>query len=539
MKTSIKIGLLVLVGMFSACSDKETDNKIIDATKDIKFKVDFADYNAEQEFDVTRATNSNGRLNQQVVNLGNGILALCTLQRDTTQQNKSIATRVLPNDTYTMLAYDHTTHAFKGEMTGTIVGGAFAASGGKKSISLPPATYDFVLFNSKVTRSGNQLSVARSNIAGALIGRTTQTLTATPEYQSVSFTLKHVGAKVRMKITGYRQFTNAKATLSSSAVPGTIVYDATTGVQTAGSNAAMSESLTFGSGTYNAGKYIGYSGQETSFIPGTNVASLILKFTGGSIYSQNMGNAPAIGLHPVPAISLQQNGAYVLNVKLAYSFYYLMSDGSIGMLNQTIYGGGNKTPIGVVLSQSNSLAIALNDANNRHAYSYGWGGSVQFNTTMSTSFSDNLNDMHGYDYTWTSTYCTPACDWYTPRGNSMMSPGDPAFPAFYAAGQYTPRPGSTYWHLPSMGEWAYVYTALGGGDLSALYDWGEYSWNGDLAYLAFDQVNGQRPAKQYWTSSEYNANFCISVAVSDTRIKWDNSVNKGGFGLWVRPFINY
>ena len=225
MKTSIKIGLLVLVGMFSACSDKETDNKIIDATKDIKFKVDFADYNAEQEFDVTRATGSNGKLNQQVVNLGNGILALCTLQHDTTQQNKSIATRVLPNDTYTMLAYDHTTHAFKGEMTGTIVGGAFAASGGKKSISLPPATYDFVLFNSKVTRSGNQLSVARSNIAGALIGRTTQTLTATPEYQSVSFTLKHVGAKVRMKITGYRQFTNAKATLSSSAVPGTIVYE--------------------------------------------------------------------------------------------------------------------------------------------------------------------------------------------------------------------------------------------------------------------------------------------------------------------------
>ena len=81
----------------------------------------------------------------------------------------------------------------------------------------------------------------------------------------------------------------------------------------------------------------------------------------------------------------------------------------LGLINKTIFGGGTKTPVGVVVSQSNNLAIALRDANNgaQYAWSYGWSSTTQFNTTMSDDFSTNLSDMRGYEYTWASTYCTP------------------------------------------------------------------------------------------------------------------------------------
>lgn len=546
-KQMILSGLLsVALLSLTACGnddDKTTDDGQKDTAQTIRFKLNFADYNAEQELDVTRAANRQDTIEQQTVDLGNGLVALMTLQRDTEQSPKQAATRSLANDTYTMLAYDAATHAFKGDVTGTVSGGVFTATSANKHIKLAPGNYDFVCFNSKVTRSGNTLTVSRADAGEALIGRTTQTITATPLEQEVPFTMLHMGAKVRMKLTGYRAFSGVNGTLASvgGSVPGTVVYDAATGTQTTGSGAAMSANLTFGSSsdTYT-GTHIGYSGQETFFVPGTNVAGLRFTFTSGTIYHRNMANS-ALTLHPNSPITLQQNGAYVLNVKLMYSFLYLMSDGSTGLINKTIFGGGTKTPVGVVVSQSNNLAIALRDANNgaQYAWSYGWSSTTQFNTTMSDDFSTNLSDMRGYEYTWASTYCTPACDWYAPRGSSEMSPGQPAFPAFYAAGHYTPRINGDPWHLPTVGEWSYVYTALGLGDSSVLSNWGTYTWDGDFANLAFDQVQGQRINKMYWTSSEATSWSAGTVSINDTQFNWDHTVGKGGGRLSVRPFFKY
>ena len=169
---SVILGSALLI--LAACSNddnKTTDEGQVSATQAIEFKVDFADYNAEQEVGVTRA-NKEVKLEQQMVDLGNGILAQCTLQRDTTKQTKSAATRALANDTYTMLAYDAATHAYKGDITGTVTGGVFTATSANKDIILTPGTYDFVLYNSKVTRSGNNLTVNRADADAALIGRT-------------------------------------------------------------------------------------------------------------------------------------------------------------------------------------------------------------------------------------------------------------------------------------------------------------------------------------------------------------------------------
>ena len=178
--------LLSILGAFvlllTACSNE--DNNALDGGKKdvqtVEFKVKFADYNDDQNISVTRAGSKEVKLEQKTIDLGNGLLADCTLQRDTTKQKRYATTRTLANDTYTMLAYDAATHTFKGEMTGTVTGGIFTATSSNASINLTPGTYDFVLYNSKVSRSGNNLTVTRTNADVALIGRTTQTITASP-----------------------------------------------------------------------------------------------------------------------------------------------------------------------------------------------------------------------------------------------------------------------------------------------------------------------------------------------------------------------
>lgn len=368
--------LSVALLSLTACSDdnNKTSGNEINVVQSIEFKVDLADYNSEQEADVTRTTSREVKLERRMVELGNGVLAQCTLQRDTTRQDKP-ATRVIPNDTYTMLAYDNATHTFKGAVTGTVTAGVFTSTSANKDIILEASkTYDFVLFNSKVSRSGDNLTVTRANADAALIGRTTQTIAATPRKQKITFTLKHVAAKVKIKLMGYMNFSGVKANLESvnaTDVPNSSVYDAATGTWTAGAGVTVTENITYGANpeeAYKAETYTSTSG-DLQFMPATDVSKFKLTFTAGTIYNQNMANA-SLTFNPTTPLQLEQNGAYVLNVKLMYKFLYLMTDGSTGFIETTTYGGGTKTPIAVVVSRSKRLAIALKDAGGGAKYKW-------------------------------------------------------------------------------------------------------------------------------------------------------------------------
>ena len=542
-KIFFKASLLLVAGMLAACSSNDdneenngTRNGKVDVTKAVEFKVDFADYNDNGETDMTR-TNSNGAvLQQQTVNLGNGILALCTLQRDTTKQAKSATTRTLPNDTYTMLAYDHATHAFKGEVTGTITGGVFSYSG-DKAIELEPGTYDFVLFNSKLQRSGNYLNVTRANASDAFIGRTTQAITATPYHQLVPFTMKHAAAKVKFKLTGYMDFPAVTAHLYPMNVNGFVTgssYDASTATWQAGQRAIEYIPLTFNAATAATDTYVSTSNEEVYFTPKAETSIINFHFNSGTIYQQNMSGK----MVNLKDMELDPNGAYVFNVKLMYNFLYLMSDGTTGFFQETTYGGGEKTPIGLVFSQSRHLAMALKDASNGPLPwdgSTGWQPTPGDNTTLFYTPTDMFNDMDGYKWTWdpNGTY-----DHTTIKANSSR------YPAFYAAGHYTPTlptgvilTGSIvgkHWHLPSHGEWKLAVGALGFGDISNL---NAYNINrqiyGYLWDIAFTQVGGdvlcRYGTKRYWTSTEDghyniptlepNPTYMRMLWTSDTRVE--------------------
>lgn len=522
----------------AACSNDENkeNNEKVDVTKAVEFKVDFADYNDKGEADITRAGSKAEepvKLEQKMVDLGNGVLAECTLQRDTTKQTRPAATRAIPNDTYTMLAYDAATHTLKGEITGTVTSGVFTSTSANKDIILEAGnTYDFVLFNSKVTRSGNNLTVTRTDADAALIGRKTETIAATPKRQQISFTLKHVGAKVQLKLTGYMNFSGVTATLASvnaTDIPSSSTYDASTGTWSTGAAAAVNENITYGANpeeAYKAETYTATSG-DVMFMPATDVSKLKLTFTAGNIYKQNMANA-SLTFNPKTSLQLEQNGAYVLNVKLMYNFLYLFSDGSTGFINETTYGGAPaataKTPIAVVVSQNKHMAVALKKSTivvDDYHLGVQWRNysSTYYGTKMNThrlpdiktpngglNYAFSHPEVSGKNETWDPTYSSEYVTGDKVKANNRI------FPPFYMAARYDP--GVTYtgspalvWYLPSATDWVYVLTALGMGDKNLLADtqYGNLQRRVpcyvDLIDVAFKQVDGDI-IRKCWTSTE-------------------------------------
>ena len=578
------IALLVL----TACSNNDEnaiENGKVDVAQGIEFKVNFADYNTEQSVNVTRAPKEDIKLAKSDIDLGNGIVAECTLQRDTVKRENAPRTRVLFNSyAYTMLAFDASTHAYKGSVTGNVTysGGNwdFTPTSSNESISLAPGTYDFVLYNDKVTRSGNNLTVTQANAADAWIGRTTQVITATPRKQKVAFIMKHAGAVVKIRLEGYGEFDIANTTgilssVNSTAIPSSAVYDAANDSWTMGTGTAVSSNTTFSStlgemdpwGANNTLVYRAIS-SEIAFLPSTDVSKLKFTFTNGKYYNLNLAGAGLI-FNPASPLKLDKNGSYILNIKLKKNFIYLMSDGTRGFFKDTTYGGGTKTPIAVVVSRSKHLAIALTDANNGNPCDWCTTAPIHVSTPYNkSSVGKNTFDQtslyNGYSETWDASAST---DNVTVKGTSSD------FPAFKAAAEYTPTlPAGVQltgkmigkkWFLPSLGEWKLACFELGGNDDSSGMQsqqttWGHlegyYSWWYDLlATEAFTQVGGtsftedprvaQPVSDYYWSSSESNGYYPCTIYGVLHGFRWWWATYEGNTTgntlVHVRSFIHY
>lgn len=197
--------MFMLLTVFAACSsDDNLDNGKgnVDVASKFEFPVTFADYNSDVQVGNTRAANSSDTLKHEFVNMGHGIVADVTLQRDKENLSgnpaKAASTRTLTNDSYTMLAYQ--SGVLKGELKGSISGGNFIPNAGDpESMSLAPGNYDFVLYpTTTFTRNGNNLTPNNADEA-TMLGRTNYTVTARPQKQKVPFEMKHTAARVRVK----------------------------------------------------------------------------------------------------------------------------------------------------------------------------------------------------------------------------------------------------------------------------------------------------------------------------------------------------
>ena len=530
----------------SACHgelDNQPDGKV-NTAKQITFKVNFEDYNADEEVQGTRALASD-TLSKQVIDLDNNLLAEVSIQRDTTKADRA-TTRALSNGTYTMLAYQGST--LKGEVTGTVNNGEFYVTG--TPMVLAPGTYDFVLY-SDLTRSGNTFIVDRSNMSNAQIGRTTGVvITSQLETQEVVFNLKHLGARMKIKLTGYMPYPAMSATLSSvnaTSVPNQVVYDAVADSWTGYTHAALSENCTFpANNTWAVGNNGGAAGFVDDinypsltndyyyFLPTTDASKLKLTLNGGKIYRVDFGNHNvSLALAPNPAVVMANNKSYIINVKLRPNYLYLMSDGSTDFVNATQYTHlkksdgtplyrdkqGNvlttpKVPVGLVVSQSKRLAMALHDDYDHtltwyvgptvhHLNNKYYGDGTQWYPSRA-DLEQMLEDMDGYRYTWegAGTY------------DGTIKANQPTrFPFVAHTANYrnyliahgvnlTGVMATANWYLPSSGEAALMVKNLGFGeeDFTNL-GYLRYKWASTAFNLGISEVGGQAPGISFMNLS--------------------------------------
>lgn len=563
----LAIAMFMLLTVFAACSsDDNLDNGKgkVDLASKFEFPVTFADYNSDVQVGNTRAAaDASDTLKHEFVNMGNGIVADVTLQRDKENLSgnpaKSASTRTLLSGDYTMLAYQG--GVLKGELKGVIYGGSFYPNAGDpESMSLAPGNYDFILYPTTLfTRSGNNLTLVGAR-EYAMLGRTNYTVTATPQKQKVAFEMKHAVARVRVKFYTYVKVQPSNIDVSFSAanpaeVPSSAVYDAATGTwSTSGTGGAFSFG---GSNAWTESGSVTYSYTSPNYayiFPGSNITNLKATFSNATIYTENLsGKSLTFALTPV--LASVANGSYLISITFHYNFLYLMTDGTTGLFSETTFGGGTKTPIAVVASQSKRLAAALNNAGSYAYFSntYGTHNSSQipepgwYQGFNQSSFDADGAD--GYKFTWEAA---GSADGTTIKANEQTK-----YPAFYNAGHYVPTlpagkvlTGSIVgkkWFLPSAGEIAKLYTgvrtvsgvyynpqSMGGGMYSTTnYENNTYQYNPEAPWgmlrMAFLQVGGETPDNILTSSTIGNSYFTMSV----TYLQKDNG------GGPIRPFIHY
>ncbi|ERK04328.1 hypothetical protein HMPREF1218_2043 [Hoylesella pleuritidis F0068] len=539
-----------------------TEDGKVNTAKAIEFKVDFSDYDTDQKVSGTRSELYTPT-KEAYVNLGNGIMAQVTIKQDTkTSKTSEATTRALSNDTYTMLAYDQATHTFKGEVTGTVTGGVFTATSTNKDIILAPGSYDFVLYNSKVTRSGNNLSVSRANAGTAMVGRTSYYVTHTPQKQKVTFQMKHAAARVRFQYMADAVISSSSATIesvNSTDVPNTAIYDAAMGTWSNGNGAAVSDHFSMPASTglaYAESLYYSDGTQYLYFLPSTPMEKLKLKNINAIIYNISASGVE-LTLNPLydflthSNVKMEANKSYVVVITFHPNFLYLMSDGSIGSYTETTFGGGSKTPIALVISRGDRLAMGLKPLG---AYKH-WGNSMRWHQQSNSSLLFFLSGgfADGYDLTWDPAQSVDG----TVKGS------DPNCEAFYDAGQYgttlanelaaqgktlAPSIAAKKWFLPNVKQLSKVITNIGFGDgMTLIVNYNtQVGWYRFIVSNALGRVGGQLNMPDgIWTSDENSYTDAIRLhdAVlggyggTPATVEFEH-VGKG-YGGQVYPFVHY
>lgn len=566
-KISFFNGLLILFASLQIVACQNEDDKTlltpdgkVDVSKAVQFKVNFADYNADEQIKSSRAGNTtNDTISRQFVELENGLVADIVIKKDRKPSPKPVATRALENGSYTMLAYKNGT--LLDSLKGTVSGGTFTVSDSRDGMGLGVGTYDFILYNDKVTRNGNKLFVKRENMETALIGQTQYTVTASPQKQQVDFVMKHAAARlsIYLEIPNYehyeiqRPYDIQKAdfiSLPSTGITSVASYDPAT------DNWSTDENK-----EYEHKDISKYGQTYYYFLPSTDFSKVGVRAREGKLFRMDLT------AHPIQfplfrnSTILSANGSYSAFVQVHPKYYYLMSDGTIGLLDKTIKYGGTKTPIGIVLSRSKRLAIAVGPIPGYTSDSHitgkwqtidnpvGWSNSHQiFNSKVypSGNLFSALNDLDGEHNTWDAS---ASKDGVTIKANEKEK-----FPAFYAAAHYgeklaqrgvhlTNGMENKRWFLPSVGEMAYAYRVLGFGEDNSFPGGSSYKalWYYSLWKGAFIDVDGADystdGAVYFFTSTQYDNGYAGMIIFRDQEME---------FGDWptdksqeIRPFVHY
>ena len=558
----ILLALLLTAGVlaFTACSkedNNESGQKI--TMQAVQFRM--AEEGFGTDIEVTRAA---AQPSLPVTTELSDCEAETTVENEPAEQSAAATRGVTTPTHYTIRVYKG--GVMQGEMKGTFTATSFTPDGGSPTeIQLARnQTYDFVCFNDQVVPVGDRLEVSLANAATARIGRQQITLGTTD--QTVSLSSKHVGVRVRTRLTVKKDIPALTAMISSaSPIPQTVSYNPADGSYNVKANAAMTaEANSFSASTeakYTASNYgQNYAYTSTAdyhyFLPKTDLAALQVNFTGGTLFRETLSG----WLRPTKTSKeADANETYLVKAKMKPTFLYLMSDGSHGTLKDTPFGGvgGTKTPIAVIIDKVGHMAVALRNAYSSNEFwadpHYAYAGYLNTNThsvDMSHAETALTTDAtSGIDETWDANYSTGVV-----RGDKVKG-RNPDFPPFkacvdYGSGiSYSGSPTLT-WYLPSSSDFRVLYDNLGFGDRSVTItsiiehykpQGIAYGWYGNLMNEAFTAVGGSTMGGRYWSSTLFTATNQASggwMMTTPKSLRWSYFIYHNNVGQ-ARAFVKY
>ena len=557
-----KASMLIATVLFiTACSKEHIEPNKNEPTQGIVFTMSEAPYN--DDIDIATRAHETKLIKDTIY--WDGIEAEVTLERDT-EQPKQETRAITSGNHYTIVVFNAGTSIEVTKIKGHFdaVTGFFKYDADSESREIPAGFYDFVCYTHQyATRSGTTVTIPQANAGKAFVCRQTNVEIKNVKQQTIAFTMKHVGARVRTKLMAIGDISGVNATLGYQAnkVPASIDYDMLTGnmttstaknstatsaaqsytIQGTKSDAVLNDNLT----TVTGNDYL-------AVLAGTKSEELVYNITGGTVYNATLNTN---GDRTLKAGStFEANGAYTLTIRLIPRILYLFEDRQTSYLNETSRQG--HVPIAIVFDKVGKRAISLWDANGGVPTT--WYGlsdhQRQHNDIMYGNAADALQPAanQGLHWTWDAS---GSKDGTTIKANEQTK-----YPAFYYAGKFYESSDLTskltakgktlnndfkkdrVWYLPSWYEWKEVFVKLGLGDGSQIVGENYKSFKASLVSYAFTVADGTPIVHKYITlwynsSSEKNINQTFYIRTFQANMQFLS--NRKNTGYYVRPFVAY
>ena len=203
MKKILYSFIVLLSGLiFNSCStdEQQNDSKGLVDLRTIQFTLSEGSFGEDKQL-----TRSVAEPTKQMVDLGDGLTAEVAVERDAKDKMETRVGTSLKDGNYFIYAVGSDGKRIKGAdkiAKGVVKDGELKLDE-RTSLILPAGQYTFVCYNEYVTDDGDKLTF--TDDSRALVGTTTQTITASPHIQKVAFVMKRQVARVRFKITAYTQ----------------------------------------------------------------------------------------------------------------------------------------------------------------------------------------------------------------------------------------------------------------------------------------------------------------------------------------------
>lgn len=557
--------------MFSACANDDIANSENEVTLNgHKLNITIN----EETFQTEKPARATQVLRRDTIDMGDGLIAEVSIEPDKTAPMPQPAkTRAAMSEGhYTIYAVDAAGNRVADELSGTVSNGKFIPDVNKQ-IYLDPGTYTFVCHNDAFTKTATGLSIGGGISTYPMMGTVTKTLSG--GYETVSFNMKHLAARIRAQVTTYTAYAKMKSNGTYLTAVGNKFSDMEfdnrgTFQQRVSSGPTLYTRDGIESFSNDGAKPYSYYVEpfdvisSYSYIPlaeNENIPANGLVYTlNGSYHGKEKQKSITIDT------PLERNHTYLVKLTMKTKDpLCLYQDGTVG------YAGdkevGTREPIAIVVTEKTAtekgMAIALKNASDFALFD-----AVGLMHWSRISTQSDFSDMKGYEYTYTTVGYNDNYYTHTAQTFPTVSPGesvyegstDVNFPAYYDAAHYPVTATGTNvgkWFLPSLGQWKVALMKLGKLKDSDFPTIDENSYGGEFGTVTWD---GEKVSKYFTdaggdlnlTSPYYNyylisgtrkgypglTQYQVVVNLFKTKISWRADDYQEMAGA-VRPFVYF